>query len=525
MIAAPLLVAAIGIASPAYTAPVVRTPARIVDPVVSVSMTVAPPPVAREFRGVWVATVGNIDWPSRPGLPSSQQQRELIAILDRAVALGLNAVIFQVRPAGDALYDSKLEPWSAVLSGRQGVAPAPFYDPLEFAITEAHKRGLELHAWFNPYRAGRVGTGAEPARNHIRVRRPDLVVRYGSYLWMDPGQNDVLAHTRAVILDVVKRYDVDAIHIDDYFYPYRETDGRGRTLPFPDEASWKKYRAASGNLSRDDWRRQNVDRLVAELYKGIRETKPWVKFGVSPFGIWRPGHPHGVVGLDSYVEIYADSRKWLRNGWVDYLAPQLYWRVAAPRQPYDRLLDWWVAENAHGRHLWPGLFTSKSAEYDNGGFTWRAAEILEQVRLTRERSGATGNIHFSMRALESNRDSIVQRLAHTYLEPALVPSSPWLDSRPPATPQALAVPDHATGSVAVRFSPGDGKRVSHWVVRERRAGHWETRILPGAERSYTAWNGDGGGVEELIVTAIDRVGNESAGARLSLTREMASARK
>jgi uncharacterized lipoprotein YddW (UPF0748 family) len=525
MIVAPLLVAAFGVTSATHNVPVLRTPAMIADPVVSVAMTSAPPPVTREFRGVWVATVGNMDWPSRPGLSTARQQAELIAILDRAVVLGLNAVIFQVRPAGDALYESKLEPWSAVLSGRQGVAPSPYYDPLEFAIAEAHKRGLELHAWFNPYRAGRIGTGVAPARTHIRVQRPDLVVRYGSYLWMDPGEAAVLAHTRAVILDVVKRYDVDAIHIDDYFYPYRETDARGRTLPFPDDASWRKYRASGGKLSRDDWRRHNVDRLVAELYKGIRETKPWVKFGVSPFGIWRPGHPQGVFGLDSYVEIYADSRKWLRNGWVDYLAPQLYWRVTAPRQPYERLLDWWVGENAHGRHVWPGLFTSKSAEYDNGGFTWRAAEILEQVRLTRERSGATGNIHFSMRAMESNRDSIVQRLANTYSEPALVPSSPWLDPSPPAPPQAIATPDLTTGSVFVRFTPGDGKRVSHWVVRELRAGHWTTRVLPGAERSYTAWDADASGVEELIITAVDRVGNESVGARLALTREVASARR
>lgn len=468
------------------------------------------PPIRREFRGVWIATVGNLDWPSRPGLPAGQQKAELIAILDRAAAVGLNAVVFQVRPAGDALYSSQLEPWSAVLSGRQGVAPEPFYDPLAFAIEEAHKRGLELHAWFNPYRARHNASSVKPAANHISVRRPDLVRKYGSYLWMDPGEPAVLAHTRAVILDVARRYDVDGIHIDDYFYPYRETDARGRTLPFPDDASWKKYRASGGRLDRADWRRHNVDLLVSELYRTVHEVKPWVKFGVSPFGIWRPGHPDGVVGLDSYVEIFADSRKWIRNGWLDYVAPQLYWRVASPRQPYDRLLDWWVDQNTHQRHIWPGLFTSKSDVEDVGGHSWRAAEILEQLRLTRDRSGATGNIHFSMRVLGANRDSIANHLWRAYAEPALVPASPWLDPIPPAVPITTSYLDPATGAVHIQFAPGDGKPVRQWVVHERRAGHWSTRLLAGSERAYTAWDPDGSGVDAVIVLAVDRVGNESA---------------
>ena len=472
-----------------------------------------PPSISREFRGVWVATVGNLDWPSRPGLSADRQKAELIAILDRAAAVGLNAVVFQVRPGGDALYPSELEPWSAVLSGSQGVAPEPLYDPLAFAIDEAHRRGLELHAWFNPYRARHTASSVKPARNHISVRRPDLVRRYGAYLWMDPGEPEVLAHTRAVILDVVRRYDVDGIHMDDYFYPYRETNARGRTLPFPDDASWRKYRRSGGRLGRADWRRHNVDRLVSELYRGVHEAKPWVKFGVSPFGIWRPGHPDGVVGLDSYVEIFADSRKWIRNGWVDYVAPQLYWRVTAPRQPYDRLLEWWVDQNTYQRHIWPGLFTSKADIEDTGGHSWRAAEILEQVRLTRDRSGASGNIHFSMRVLGTDRDSIASRLWRAYAEPALVPASPWLDPVPPALPVTSSSLDAATGALRVQFAPGDGKPVRHWVVYERRGGHWETRVLPGSERVYTAWDPDGSGVDAIIVVAVDRVGNESAPAR------------
>ena len=227
------------------------------------------PPVPREFRGVWVATVSNIDWPSKPGLSVEQQQQELHDILDRAQALHLNAVIFQVRPAGDAFYESPLEPWSEYLTGQQGRAPSPKWDPLAFAVREAHARGLELHAWFNPYRARNTGGSVSMAATHIARRMPSVVKRYGTLLWMDPGDDRVREHTTRVVLDVVKRYDIDGVHIDDYFYPYRQHDRMGRLIEFPDDASYTRYRNGGGELERDDWRRQNVDRWIEGLTNGI----------------------------------------------------------------------------------------------------------------------------------------------------------------------------------------------------------------------------------------------------------------
>ncbi|MDQ8149789.1 MAG: family 10 glycosylhydrolase, partial [Gemmatimonadota bacterium] len=322
------------------------------------SSCVAPAPV-REFRGVWVASVSNIDWPSRPGLPTDSAQRELLAILDRAQTSGLNAVILQVRPSGDALYESTLEPWSEYLTGRQGLAPRPRWDPLAFAVTEAHRRGLELHAWFNPYRAKHSSAKTPLASSHLATRRGRLVHRYGQQVWMDPGEPEVLAHTVRVVLDVVRRYDIDGVHLDDYFYPYPEKTRRGRPIVFPDAGAFARYRARGGRLAKDDWRRANVDSLVRTLHDGIHRVKPWVKFGVSPFGIWRPGYPAGIRGFDAYAELYADARTWAREGWVDYLSPQLYWPSGRPEQSYPDLLRWWGEQNTLGRHLWPGNFTSR----------------------------------------------------------------------------------------------------------------------------------------------------------------------
>ncbi|MDW8310812.1 MAG: family 10 glycosylhydrolase, partial [Verrucomicrobiales bacterium] len=251
---------------------------------------ITPPSPAREFRGAWVATVKNIDWPSRPGLTADQQKAELTAMLDQAARLKLNAILLQVRPACDALYASRFEPWSPYLTGRMGKPPEPYYDPLEFAVTQAHRRGLELHAWFNPYRALVKSPDLEVAPTHVSRKRPELVRDYGKYLWLDPGDPAVQDYSISVVLDVVRRYDVDGVHFDDYFYPYPEKGSDGTEMDFPDEPTWKKYGLRSG-LSRDDWRRQNVNGFIQRLYRSIKAAKPWVKFGISPFGIWRPGHP------------------------------------------------------------------------------------------------------------------------------------------------------------------------------------------------------------------------------------------
>ena len=487
-------------------------------PVVDAPAPVSVPPMSREFRGVWVAAVGNIDWPSRKGLPPALQKAELIAILDRAAALHLNAVILQVRPAGDALYASKLEPWSEFLSGTQGQPPIPFWDPLAFAVKEAHARGLELHAWFNPYRAKDPTAKGPLAKTHIARQRPELVKRYGTHLWMDPGERAVRAHTLRVVLDVVKRYDVDGVHLDDYFYPYKEKRANGST-EFPDDRSWKRYRRNKGTLARDDWRRQNVDLLVEALHNGIAKSKPWVKFGISPFGIWRPGFPETVKGFDSYAELYADSRKWLHDGWVDYLVPQLYWAIDKPGQRFPELLKWWVEQNPEGRHVWAGNYTSRIVARTGccvAASAWRTPEIVAQVESTRVQSGATGNVHFSMKAFLDDVDSVGTTLARgPYAERALVPASPWLDARAPAVPAAPKVAVRSAqpnGDPTLALTPAGKGVVRWWAVQLRADGVWRTIVLEGNVRTARLpelLRGADAVADVVAVSAVDRVGNVS----------------
>jgi uncharacterized lipoprotein YddW (UPF0748 family) len=373
----------------------------------------------REFRGVWVATVGNLDWPSAPGLPAARQKQELVFLFDTLAALHANAVIFQVRPAADALYPSALEPWSEVLSGTQGVAPEPFWDPLAFAIAQAHARGMELHAWFNPYRARPATALSRAAATHLSRTRPDLVRAYGKQLWLDPGEEDVAAHSLAVVLDVVNRYDVDGVHLDDYFYPYPEKDAAGNVLEFPDAPSFGRYVASGGALGREDWRRWNVNRFVKRLHDEVKAAKPSVRVGISPFGIWRPGRPAQVKGFDAYEEISADARTWIQRGWVDYLAPQLYWPIDQKEQSFPALLAWWAAQGSKGSALWPGIAASRVGEEGKG---WPAKEIAEQIRRTRAQPGTTGHILFSARALLENRAGLsTELLKDVWAEPASLP--------------------------------------------------------------------------------------------------------
>ena len=475
------------------------------------------PPLPREFRGVWIASVENIDWPSKPGLPVETQKEELLMLLEYAASLRLNAVILQVRPAADALYQSTIEPWSVYLTGRQGKAPDPMWDPLEFAVTEAHKRGLELHAWFNPYRAKHRGDRSPAAPRHVSRTMASVVKRYGPYLWMDPGEPSVRAYTAKVILDVVRRYDVDGVHIDDYFYPYPERDRRGREIPFPDDASWKKYRRGGGTLERDDWRRHNVDLLVESLYKQIKTAKPWVKFGVSPFGIWRPGYPTEVRGLDAYDKIFADSRRWLTEGWLDYFVPQLYWAIGAPQQSYPQLLDWWADQNKRGRHLWPGNGTYKVT--NTGSVRWPANELVQQITATRDQPGAGGNVHFNMTALVRSVDGLSDRLAAgPYAGPALVPASPWLSAAPPATPVVSMT--RAPRAFTLRISAAAQRTMTSatprfWQVRSRYADGWHAQVVDAATPTVTVTPGSSGEMPDLVVVnAIDRAGVESPSVRL-----------
>ncbi|MBA2623096.1 MAG: family 10 glycosylhydrolase [Chthoniobacterales bacterium] len=352
---------------------------------------------AAEFRGAWVATVHNIDWPSAPGLPAATQKSQLRAILDRAAELKLTAILLQVRPASDALYLSEREPWSQFLTGTQGVSPG--YDPLEFAIAEAHARGIALHAWINPFRAA-SNAKASLASNHVAKQHPEWVRRFGAQLWVDPGEPEAREYVLGVIADIVRRYDVDGVHIDDYFYPYPV-----KGASFPDEASWERYGSKSG-LSRADWRRQNINDFVRAMYRTVKATKGSVQVGISPFGIWRPGIPPTTEAqLDAYGQLFADSRKWLAEGWCDYMAPQLYWSIQPAKQSFPVLLDWWRAQS-RGKPIWPGIAT------DRIGAKRPAREIADQIAITRRGTNAPGHIHWSMKALMQNRGGIATLLGN-----------------------------------------------------------------------------------------------------------------
>jgi uncharacterized lipoprotein YddW (UPF0748 family) len=481
-----------------------------VKPVKPVAVAPVPPPAPREFRAAWVATVANIDWPSQPGLPAAKQRAEMIALLDRASALKLNAIILQVRPAADALYPSALEPWSEYLSGVQGRAPAPLYDPLQLWINEAHRRGLELHAWFNPYRARHDKAKSPFAATHLAKTHPAAVKHYGDFWWMDPGDAFALQRTLAVVADVVRRYDVDGVHIDDYFYPYPITaplPAGAKANPavpapvvdFPDEPSWKRYRNGGGKLARADWRRENVDHLVEQLHRTIHEIKPWVKFGISPFGLGRPDRrPPGIEGFSQYDKLYADVEKWLQAGWLDYLAPQLYWPVGQKGQDFGVLLDYWARQNTAQRHLWPGLFTSLVGDPVK---KWQPEEILKQTALIRADPRAGGEIYFSMVALLQDRQGIAGRLsAGPYATAALVPATPWLDATPPPAPQLKR---EAAGRVLI--TPAAGKVAASYAVWRGQDGAWRFSVQPAGETAVVATTD-----EWVVVSSVDRLGNESA---------------
>lgn len=443
----------------------------------SISLTNIPPKISREFRAAWIASASNIDWPSQPGLPVEQQKKELLTLIERAAELRLNALIFQIRPFCDAFYRSSLEPWSYYLTGKVGKPPVPAWDPLQFAIEQAHARGLELHAWFNPYRAGL--TAWKLSSNHIARKQPGLVRRYGPYLWLDPTELAVQNHTTAVILDVVKRYDIDGVHMDDYFYPYPERDPAGALIDFPDDPGWNRYRRSGGQLSRGDWRRDHVNRLVQRLKTEIQRTKSFVTFGISPFGIWRPGHPSQIKGLDAYEYLYADARHWLTNGWVDYLAPQLYWTIDRPETSFSALLDWWRQQEGKGIPIWPGGAVTRLL---NPELAWPQGEILRQVELAHQ-TGVPGFIHWNLSALlrtpESFREGLIQK---HYAEPALVPGNPG-DSGDVPKP-ALAVKTVA-GKHELTWSVPSTQLVGFWVLQTKAGGTWKTEILPARRRSFS----------------------------------------
>jgi uncharacterized lipoprotein YddW (UPF0748 family) len=387
-------------------------------------------PPKREFRAVWVASVYNIDWPTSKFLNTTQQRTEYTTLLDIQKANGMNAVLVQIRPSCDAFYANSKEPWSEWLMGSQGTAPIPFYDPLQFMIEETHKRGMEFHAWFNPYRS-QVASSSSIHQSHISKTKPEWNLRFNSpHKLLDPGIPAVRDYVVSVIMDVVRRYEIDGVHFDDYFYPYEGITNQ-------DSASWRDYPRGFTNIR--DWRRDNVNTLIRMVHDSIITVKPNVKFGISPFGIWKSGVPPGITGLSAFDAIYCDALTWLNERKVDYITPQLYWRFGGG-QDYAKLMPWWSSQ-LNGRHLYTG---NAAYRLNPSGDNWPATEIAEQVRWNRMYPNTLGQVFFSSKSITNNFKGIQDSLRNNlYKYPAFVPVMPWKDAISPLPPRDLT----ASGSL------------------------------------------------------------------------------
>ncbi len=468
---------------------------------------------------MWVATVENIDWPSRPDpkTNSQQQQQELIQLLDAHQKTGINAILLQVRPATDAFYAKGREEWSRFLTGKQGQAPEPFYDPLAFAIQEAHKRGMELHAWFNPYRATTDLDDTHTSATHITRTHPEWFFTYGGKKYFNPGLPEVRAYIVQVIMDVVRNYDIDGVHFDDYFYPYPEK------AALPDSATYLQYGSRFSDIG--DWRRNNVDTLIYTLSDSIHAAKSFVKFGVSPFGIWRnkAQDPRGSEsnGFSGYTSLYADARKWAKEGWVDYVNPQLYFPFYYPAAPYEKLLDWWSA-NSGGKHLYIGQGVYRAMEDREG---WRDKQQLpNQVRYLRQNDAVQGSVYFSSKSLTNNlagfRDSLQQEF---YKYPALQPVMPWLDEKEPAAPinlhekKFLFFTSRKKAKLQWEMPAGSSDVYGYVVYRFKDdepldLSNPQNVVKVSFDHTLTSFIDEGmvpGHTYRYIVTAIDRLKNES----------------
>ncbi len=467
--------------------------------IISITAQEKLPEVNREFRAVWIATVANIDWPSAPGLDIEKQKKEALAILDRVKEMNMNAIVLQVRPQCDAIYKSSYEPWSYYLTGEQGKAPEPYYDPLEFWITEAHNRGIEVHAWFNPYRAGHPASKESISENSVIKSKPNLVAKLQSdgYYWLIPTIKEVQDHSYNVVMDVVKNYDIDGIHFDDYFYPYPEYNNGA---DFPDEESYKEYTKQGGKLNKGDWRRDAVNKFVKRIYTGIKKVKPEVKLGISPFGLYRPGYPETVkTGFDQYQTLYADARLWLNKGWVDYYSPQLYWLISNPRYSYPVLLKWWQGENKTKRNIFPGLWINPRYNIKE-----MSVEIINQIMITRAmNSESAGTILFSMKPIMNNYDTIVRPIITSiYNEQAITPTYGWINTKAPNTP--VVSKEINDDKVTLNISTTKGKQPFLFVVYTKKENNWTYKIFPATNKNITMEK-----VDKYAVCAVDKLGNIS----------------
>ncbi len=472
----------------------------------------------REFRAAWVATVSNIDYPSKPGLPAVQQQQEFIDRLEQLKYLGCNAVIIQIRPAADAFYNSDFEPWSRFLTGRQGQPPFPYYDPLKFMIEQAHMRNMEFHAWFNPFRALTDSKKNPNPSSHVTRKHPDWLVHYDGKSLLNPGIPEAREYVLRVIMDVVKRYDIDAVHLDDYFYPYRVA---GRE--FGDAKAYHLY--GQEYPDRNEWRRHNVNLFVSALNANIKKQKPWVKLGISPFGVWRnqSKDPEGSAtqgGQTNYDDLYADILLWLRKGWIDYCVPQLYWEHKHRLVAFEVLMPWWDT-HGYGRHVYYGLGVYRMLGRPRGA--WEGThELMWQVKDIRELAEHPGYAFYS----SSNFDKIAAPIAdsiHRFNRfVAFPPAMKWLDSTPPSPPIVRSIPS-AQGTL-LKWDPINPKKeiqryaVYRFINDEPVNLERNDRIINfSSNLEYLDPEANKYRKCTYVVTAFDRLWNESAPSNMTQT--------
>lgn len=399
----------------------------------------------REFRGVWIATVLNIDWPSSPGLPTRQQQNEIDQLLDYYHSMNFNAIILQVRPSSDALYPSSFEPWSEYLTGEQGKAPNPFYDPLDYIIAGCHKRGMELHAWLNPFRVKQKNAN-DLIKGHVLTEHPEWGWEYGSKTYLDPGVPEAREYVINIVKDIVNRYDIDAIHFDDYFYPYPI-----KGLKLPDAETFEKHGALYGSEDIDVWRRSNINLFVKTVNEEIKQIKPWMLLGISPFGVWRnnaddENGSKTMAGITAYDNLYADVLKWLKMGWVDYVAPQLYWQFGHISADFTNLSEWWNS-HSYGRNIYVGHGLYRLTQ-PNSEPAWKnPLELPRQIVKVRDAANIKGSIWFSSNHFFKINNGFIENLKDVYYKnKALVPTSPWINNIPPKEPvnlKAYKAKDHS----------------------------------------------------------------------------------
>jgi len=489
---------------------------------ICISVTVAQTPPKRELRAAWLSTFLNLDWPSTATRTVQEVKDSVIKLLDLQQQAGINAIYFQVRNECDAVYQSSIEPWSASVTGTQGVAPAAGFDPLQFMIDECRKRGIEIHAWFNPYRAvNNYSSIGSYANSHVANQHPEWLLAQGSLRILNPGIPAVRDYVLSVVMDVLRRYDVDGIHYDDYFYPY--PGAGGTSSRFNDNATFATY--ARGFTNQNDWRRDNINIFIQRSYDSIKAIKPWVKFGVSPFGIWQnqrnDAAGSATTGLQSYSDVYADTKKWLQQGWVDYVTPQIYWSTGFNTASYSVLVPWWN-NNAHGRHVYVGHALYKiNADADRDPNWYNSSQINKQIRLNRMYSNIHGSTFFRSQYFSSNplkfRDSLTE---HMYSTPALLPTMPWRDSEAPQPVKTITadirnnnvqlnwhIPAAATNElnrvrqfVVYRFNSAainlnDADAIQLITANAQTTTYTDSNLIP-AEYYY-------------VVTALDRFHNES----------------